>query len=198
MNKTIITIVALLFLNSKCSFAQDPLSFSLQDAIATAMTNNKSIQNEALKRESIKYQKKEANSYLLPTVNASAGINHYFELPQSFLPANVLNPMAPAGEVVGLQLGLPNTSDVGINAEWMLYNQSLFTTKKVLNTQAEMTELQIIQKQEDVTYNVSLLYYAIVFSEMQMEVISNNIKSLEAVYKIVESNYRNGLVKKQI
>jgi outer membrane protein len=196
MHKIIITLFALLFLNSKSALAQDTLKFSLQDAIAKGMTNNKSIQTEALKRESIKYQRKEANSYLLPTVNASAAINHYVELPQSFLPANLLNPMAPAGEVVGSQLGLPNTSDVGINAQWILYNQSLFTTKKVLNTQAEMTELQITQKQEEVTYNVSLLYYAIVFSEMQMEVINNNIKSLEAVYKTVESNYRNGLVNK--
>jgi outer membrane protein len=196
MNKIKISLLVLLFLTSYSSFAQDTLRFSLQDAIAKAMTNNKSIQTETLIRESIKYQRKEANSYLLPTVNASAGINHYLELPQSFLPSNLLNPMAPAGEVVGLQLGLPNTSDVGINAQWILYNQSLFTTKKVLNTQAEMTELQITQKQEEVTYNVSLLYYAIVFSEMQMEVISNNIKSLEAVYRTVESNYRNGLVKK--
>lgn len=196
MNKIIITLFVLLFMNSKSSFAQDTLRFSLQDAINRAMTNNKSIQSEVLKRESLKYQKREASSYLLPTINASAGINQYLELPQSFLPGNLLNPMAPPGEVVGLQLGLPNTSDVGINAQWMLYNQSLFTTKKVLNTQVEMTELQITQKQEEVTYNVSLLYYAIVFSEMQMKVISNNIKSLEAVYKTVDSNFRNGIVKK--
>ncbi len=196
MNKNIITLFVLLFLNSKSALAQDTVKFSLQDALAKAMTNNKAIQTETLKRESIKFQRKEANSYLLPTVNASGGINHYLELPQSFLPANLFNPMATAGEVVGVELGLPNTSDVGINAQWMIYNQSLFTTKKVLNTQAEMTELLISQKQEEVIYNVSLLYYAIVFSEMQMEVISNNIKSLEAVYKTVESNYRNGLVKK--
>lgn len=191
-----IFLCSFVFVIQKNLAAQDSLEFTLSGAIEEALSKNVSLKSEMLKRERIKYQKKEANSYFFPTITGSAGITHYSELPLSFLPANALNPNAISDEVVGLELGLANASDVGISAQWMLYNQSLFTSRKALEKQSEITELQIQQKEDELIYNVSLLYYSILFSEMQIKVIENNINSLKRILLTVESNYRNGLVNK--
>ncbi|WP_338813119.1 TolC family protein [Bernardetia sp. Wsw4-3y2] len=176
--------------------AQDTTYYTLDEAVKVALQNNKSVEAAELDTELNRFRKGEANSALYPQINGSAGITHFIDLPQSFLPAQLLNPQAPDGEVVGAALGLPNTSKVGISANWLLYNQAVFAANKILRVQSELSEVQIQQTKDEVAYSVTQLYYGISFAIQQKSILSKNVESLDKLLKIVESNYQNGLITK--
>ncbi len=176
--------------------AQEAQSYSLEQAVSTAITNNKSIKSALLDREINKYKKGELNAALYPTINGSAGINHFIDMPQQFLPASFLNPQAPEGDLVGLEFGVPNSANVAVSAQWLIYNQAVFTGYKLLKTQSEMTEISIEKQKDEVAYSVTQLYYGIAFAKEQKKLLSENVMSLDKLLKIVESNYKNGLITK--
>jgi outer membrane protein TolC len=176
--------------------AQDTTPYSLDEAVKTALENNNLVKAAQLDLQINTYRRGEANSALYPKITGNAGLTHFIDLPQSFLPARFTNPNAPEGQVIGLALGLQNTSKVGLSANWLLYNQAVFAANKILKVQAEVSEVQIQQTKDDVAYSVTQLYYGISFSNQQKNILSKNVESLDKLLKIVESNYRNGLITK--
>ena len=191
------SIITLTFIAcSSVLYAQDTLHLSLPEAVELALQNNENLQSTRLETELNAFQKKELNSAFYPTITGSAGINHYIDLPQSFLPASFLDTQAPNDEVIGLALGLPNTSNVGVEAQWMLYNQSVFTGSRLTNKQAQLSQIEVERQKEEVAYVVSQLYYDISFTQLQANLIQENIRSIKKLLRTVESNYRNGLINK--
>ena len=176
--------------------AQNTQNFSLEQAVSTALSNNKSIKAALLDSEINTYKKGELNAALYPNINGSAGVNHFIDLPQQFLPASFLNPQAPDGEVVGVQFGVPNSANVGISAQWLIYNQAVFTGYKLLKAQSEMTDISIEKQKDEVAYSVTQLYYGVAFAKEQQKLLLENVASLDKLLTIVESNYKNGLITK--
>ncbi len=195
MNKNVILLLLCFGLGGSHWGRAQSVALSLEEAIAMAMKKNQTLEAKNLDKEINRYKQQELNSAFFPTVFGSAGINHYMDLPQSFLPASTFDPSAPSGAVVGLALGLPNASQAGIKADWLIYNQSVFTGHKLLANQIDLTTLQIKKEERDVAYTVSQLYYGISFTQLQMDILEDNLNAVKALLKNVRSNYKNGFVK---
>lgn len=195
MKKSIFPLM-LILVSWFSSEAQNTQSFSLEQAIQTALSNNKSIKAALLDKEINAFKKGEMNAAFYPTIDGTVSVNHFIDMPQQFLPASFLNPQAPDGEVVGVEFGVPNSSSVGLSAQWLIYNQAVFTGFKVLKAQNEMADISIEKKQNDVAYSVTQLYYGIAFANEQKSILEKNVEGLEQLLKIVESNYENGFIKK--
>src|SRR5688572_4333857 len=123
--KNIAIIIGLLLASSVNG--QDTLRLSLADAIKHSLSNNKSIQSEKLNNQLNEYRTKELNSAFYPTIGANAGVTHYLNVPQQYVAASALSSTASPDQYVRLELLLPNSFNVGISANWTLYNQGLYS-----------------------------------------------------------------------
>src|SRR5688572_2430417 len=192
--KNIVTIIALLL--AVTVNAQDTVKFSLSEAIKHSLSNNKTIQAEKLNSQLNEYRTKELNSAFYPTIAANAGVTHYFDVPQQYVAASALSSNAPSDQYVRLELLLPNSFNVGISANWTLYNQGVYSARKILNAQTELSDIQFEKNKSDLAFTVSQLYYGIVFLQKQQESLSKVEANTDKLVNILQRNYDNGTIKR--
>ena len=165
--KNIVTIIALLLAGTVN--AQDTLKLSLSETIKHSLSNNKTIQAEELNDQLNEYKTKELNSAFYPIISANAGITHYVDVPQQYVAASALSSTAPSDQYVRLELLLPNSFNVGISANWTLYNQGVYSARKILSAQTQLSDIQFEKSKSELAFSVSQLYYGIVFLQKQQE-----------------------------
>jgi outer membrane protein len=186
----------LIFLSlTKPIFSQTlPTPLSLAKAIETALKQNRQVRLSQLEELSTQTKRKEANSYLFPQINGSAGLTHNIILPTSFVPASAFG--GPEGQVNSAQFGLKNAMNVGVSASQILYNQAVFSGFKVIKTSQEISRLSTKQEKENLVLQVSQVYYAAWVSQAQLNLLQKNLESITKILKISELNYQNGLIRK--
>ncbi len=192
--KEITTILALVFTSG--INAQDSLKLSLQDAVKYSLTNNKTIQAEQLNTQLNGYRSKELGSVLYPIINGNAGITHYLDVPKQYVAANTFSSAAPSDQYVGLKLLLPNSFNVGVSANWTIYNQAVYSALKIINAQNELSDIQFQKDKSELAFTVSQLYYGIIFLQKQQESLLKIAANTDKLIGILQSNYDNGLIKK--
>src|SRR5687768_37845 len=192
--KNILIIVAL-FLASSIN-AQDTLKLSLSEAIKHSLSNNKNIQSEKLNHQLNEYRTKELNSAFYPIIGANAGVTHYLHVPQQYVAASALSSTAPTDQYVRLELLLPNSFSVGISANWTLYNHGIYSARKILDAQMELSDIQFEKNKSELAFTVSQLYYGIVFLQKQQESLSRVEANTNKLVNILQRNYDNGTIKR--
>src|SRR5688500_7942983 len=176
--------------------AQDTLKLSLLDAIQHSLSNNKSIQSEKLNDRLNEYRTKELNSAFYPIIDGNAGVTHYLDVPQQYVAASALSSTAPSDQYVRLELLLPNSFNVGISANWTLYNQGLYSARKILDAQIELSDIQFEKNKSELAFTVSQLYYGIIFLQRQQESLLKVSANADRLIRILQRNYDNGTIKK--
>jgi hypothetical protein len=78
---------------------------SIQDVLDYADEHAIAIQSAEIAEKIAIAEKKEARSYLLPAAYASAGYNDNIQLQPTLLPAQIINPEAPAGTYEEITFG---------------------------------------------------------------------------------------------
>lgn len=194
MKNTITTVIALLFF-AKIQ-AQDVQKFTLNDAIQFGISNNKALKAKELDVENNSYKKAEIDSHKYPTITGNFGINHFFNVPKQYVPANTFDPSASADTYTGLQLQLPNASTIGISANWTVYNKAIAYALKYVNAQSELTDLQIEKSKNELAYSISQLYYGIDLAVKQEESLVKIDQNISKLIQILQTNYENGTMKK--
>jgi outer membrane protein TolC len=192
--KNIAIIIGLLL--ASAVNAQDTLKLSLLDAIQHSLSNNKSIQSEKLNDRLNEYRTKELNSAFYPIIDGTAGVTHYLDVPQQYVAASALSSTAPSDQYVRLELLLPNSFNVGISANWTLYNQGLYSARKILNAQIELSDIQFEKNKSELAFTVSQLYYGIIFLQRQQESLLKVAANADRLIRILQRNYDNGTIKK--
>jgi outer membrane protein TolC len=176
--------------------AQDSLRLGLDDAIRMGLAGNKSLQAESFNLERDAYQLKQGYSALLPSITGNAGLTHYFNAPVQYVAANTLNPASSSHAYLGLSLLLPNAFTAGINVNWALYNQAIFSALKVIKTQDKITQLQLQKDRSELAFSISQLYYGIIFAIKQRENLGKIAANLDRLLDLLQPNYDNGLLLK--
>lgn len=192
--KRITTTIAL-FIASIVN-GQDTLKLSLSDALKYSLSNNKTIQADQLNTALDEYKTKESASALYPQINGNAGIIHYVDVPKQYVAANALNPTAPSDQYVGLKLLLPNSFNVGVSANWTIYNQTVYSALKIIKAQTELSDIQLQKNKSELAFTVSQLYYGIVFLQKQEESLFKVAINTDKLIGVLQSNYDNGLIKR--
>lgn len=178
------------------AYGQDTLKLSLPDAIQYSLANNKPIQAGLLNSQLNGYRSKEVNSALYPNISANAGVTHYFNVPTQYVAANTLSPSAPADHYVGLKLLLPNSFAIGVSANWTIYDQAVYSARKIISAQSQMSDIQFQKDRTELAFTVGQLYYGIVSLQKQQENLVRVAVNTDKLLYILQTNYDNGLIKR--
>ena len=156
MNRILVLFLA--FLNTTSVFAQSnildaPLQFqSFQEVLKYADKHAVHIKSAVISEQFASAGRKEANSYLYPSVNATAGYNNNLTLQPTLIPTEIFNPAAPAGTFEELTFGKQHLYSAGVQVQWDILNFQ----KKFASETADIIAKQSVvntQKSRFNTYN---------------------------------------------
>lgn len=176
--------------------AQDTIKVSLSEALNYSISNNKTLQSEALHTQLNKYKLREQSAALYPNISADGSMIHSIDVPKQYVAANALTPTADPDQYVGLKLQLPNSFSAGLTVNWTIYNQGVFAALKIINAQNERSEIQFQKNRNDLAFTVSQLYFGIIFIKKQQESLLKVASNTDRLIRVLQSQYDNGLVKK--
>jgi outer membrane protein TolC len=174
----IISVVGLIFI-SEGIYAQ-PRGLSLKEAVEIAAENNPELQASALEVSKSQQQKVISRALVLPSVNAVAQANHYFQLPPFFGFGAV--PSAE-GKIPYGRFGGKDQFAAGITAVQPLYNPQAFASLERARLLERESRLALTAKQIMILSSIKQNYLQqLVLSErikLQHESINRNKRVLK-------------------
>ncbi|MCP4550446.1 MAG: TolC family protein [Bacteroidetes bacterium] len=198
-----ISILFLITLSTTFAFGQSnevdvQIQFqSFKDVLKYADEHAIQIQNSVVGEQISNTQKKEAKSYLYPSVNASAGYNNNLTLQPTLIPAEVFNPSAPAGTFQELTFGQQHIASTGIQAQWNILNFQKMFASQTANIAAEQSEINT-QKSKFNTYNLlASTYYSILLTQEAIVIYEENLKVSEEIYNSTNEKFQKGIISEE-
>jgi outer membrane protein len=177
-------------LNLSAQATQDTLT--LQAAIDLALRKNHALLISELEGQKLLMQERELRSNLLPNIEAYSTLSYFYAIPRMLIP----------GEIFGLSGKIP--MEFGSNYDWnsglrfsqLIYNQSYFTSLKMMD---ELIALQGLSQQlqgEEIVYQLAVHFKLCLSIKDRMTVFDSTIHSMTRLLAIVELQAKNGIARK--
>ncbi|MDX3915603.1 MAG: TolC family protein [Pseudosphingobacterium sp.] len=190
MKNWLIPIITLLYFPAKAQV----LFTSFQDLLNYADEHAISVQSAVMNEQIANAGKKEAKSFLFPTVNASAGYNDNITLQPTLVPAQIINTAAPEGTFEEMTFGKPHIYSAGVQAQWDVLNFQKIFASQTAHIQAEESKVNT-QKSRFSTYNaLASTYYSILLTQESIRIYEENTKASEAIYKNAQEKFQKGII----
>ncbi len=175
------------------SFHYGQESFTLEKAQNYTLSNNKEIFNAKLDLKIMEAKIWETTAQGLPQVNAEGTFQNFIDIPTQVLPANAFNPMAPEGELIGLQFGTNFNVTGGVTVSQLIFSGNYFVGLQAVKASSQIYNQLTEKKEIDIKFNVSDAFYTVL-------ILKENKKTLEStLVKMKELlDLTNTLVKEEV
>ena len=165
-------------------------NLTLQDAINYAMSNHPDIKNKILGEKYAKAQVDETTAYGIPQISGSIQfLNNIQKQVFAF-------PDFTTGKNKPISIGTNYSTTASINASWLALDASYFLGLKASKAFVDVAKLQTDLSKNEVTVNVIKSYYLVLITKENIELLKQNIKTLEAILNQTEAYYKNGFAEK--
>ena len=168
--------------------------FSIQQAVDYANKNNVEVKNALLNVKIQEQTNREVTSAALPQISASGSYVYNAKIPVTLIPAEIFG--GPAGTFEKLPFGIRHNVTGGVQL-----NQLLFDGQVFVGLQARESVLKFQQKNAQVTEemiktNIHKIYYQLVVSKQQIELLDANIERFEKLLQDTRVIHENGFAEK--
>ena len=186
-------LICIVLLNNNTQ-AQQTNQFSVKQALDYGLKNAYQVKNALLDVLIQEQTNKEITSGAYPQITGSGAFTDYINIPTSLLPAEVFG--GPAGTFVPLKFGTKYSTNAGISLSQVLFDGQIF-----VGLQARKTSIAARQKvaevtQENIKTNIYKIYYQLVVSKTQIDLLNANLARLEKLGHDTKEIYKNGFAEK--
>jgi len=194
MKRIIISSIASLIVAFTClrAAAQDTIFLSVSGACQMAIMKNVEVRNSELEQSKSSLQLSEAKSKLYPHMEGFTSLNNNFLIPKMIVPGEIFGQTG----LIPVEIGTRFDWISGFKASQILYNQSYFTSLKILKQIENLGLISVIQKKEEIVYQASQLYYLCNCTGKQLEYLSINLTNIDRMAEITRLHIDNGLARK--
>ncbi len=189
--------------------------FSIRQAIDYAKKNNVQVKNALL---DVKYQEqvnREVTSNAYPHINASLGTTYNPNVATQVIPNFISpatyqvlvdegvkdgngNPITMPNDFgfIAAQFGTKYSATAGISLSQILFDGQVFVGLQARKTTLDFQKKNVETTEEVIKTNIYKVYYQLVVSKTQIELIDANIALLEKLLKDTRIIYENGFAEK--
>lgn len=190
----ILLFFALMMFGGSLANAQNGTTgISLKDAVKYGLSNQTSLKKSNLEYEKNIQKYREALSNYLPQIKASGSINDNLKLATQILPGAIFG---QPGNDVAVQFGTKYNVSGGIDANQIIYDQSLLTAIKASKESNEMALLNKQKNEEQIIFDIASSYYSAQITGIQRDIVQANLSKIDTLLLITKSQYENGFAKK--
>ena len=215
--KIISLFISILVLAGRSLFAQEqPYSLTLDQALDYALQHNKTLLNARGQVASAVEKTREARAQGLPQVNGSLDFTTYFnyELNFSFggggeppIPPDFTQAPYDPGDkgvydaILAMFASMSSSEPIimsnqmsgVVSVSQLIFSGQYWTGLQAAKIAQEMSRQNVIRNEQDVKESVTNLYYLILVTEKNLEIVKENIQNLSATQQHTENMYKSGV-----
>jgi outer membrane protein TolC len=206
-NKLIVLLLGLSGLLTAQSGAQ---TYSLQQALDYGLANHNSMRAALLDIASAKAQVREFKSIGMPKFDAQFGYTYFPNIPVSVIPnfigpavdgrlvqLNLIDPSQANFEITEFftaQFGTTHNLNGSINFNMLLFDGSYFVGLKAARGLIDLNEAKMGLTRQEIRYNVTKAYYAVLAVGIGLETLDKNIANIEQLLSQTKAFNQQGFV----
>jgi outer membrane protein len=170
-------------------------SFSLEQAISHALTNNYTAINAGKDIETAKQKKWETTAAGLPQINGTIDYTDNFELQRSVVPAEFFggNP----GEFAEVAFGTKHSMNARVTLSQLLFDGSYIVALQASKTYLKFYENAKQKTDTDVKEMTINSYGNVLLAEESIAILRKNKSTLEKTLFDTKETYKNGLIEEE-
>ncbi len=189
----VLTLLSLpLFIQAQVVPVQQQIhQLTVEQAVAYASKNNVQVKNALLDVQNQIQVNREVTGNAYPQISGSGSIVYNAKLPVMLGPS-FANPGTLEKYVFGVKWG----GTYGVSANQILFDGQVFTGLQARKTLIDFAEKNVEVTEEAIKANVYKIYYQLVVSKTQVELLDSNISLLNKLLHDTKIMYDNGFAEK--
>lgn len=176
--------------------AQETMPLSLTQAVDLALKNAYSIKNARIDLQNQQAKNSEITGIALPQLNGSNQFTWNVRPVVSFLPAQILNPSAPAGSFLPVTFVPKFQNTASVSASQILFDGSVLVALQARKTLLQLFDLGIRASEEEVRFNVTKAYMTLVVARRQFGTLENTLRFFRKITADLQTMRTAGFVEK--
>lgn len=188
-----LVMMSLLMVSTR-SGAQKINAFSVQQAVEYAKQNSVQVKNAMLDILLQQQTNRDITSIALPQINGSGSVNDYLVIPTTLVPAQFFG--GNAGEFAPVKFGTKWNAGANVSLSQLLFDGQVFIALKARNGTIDLQKAFLGITEETIKANIYKIYYQLVLSKTQIELLDANIERLQKLSHDVTVMYDNGFAEK--
>lgn len=188
--KHLCTFIICCILTSVCHGQE----MTLQECIKTGISNNLSLANARIGIDKGRTGVSQNRSRLLPVINGIFQFTDYLKSPVNVTTGTLLGSDFPEDPTWQTIKSMQYNANAGIQLSMPLYNQTILAAIDVAKTVEKINSLSYEKAVEDLTMQISKVYYMAQASQEQERLTNENILRMEELCAITEALYQQGVV----
>jgi outer membrane protein len=164
--------------------------FSIQQAVDYAKMNNVNVKNALLDVQVQEQTNREVTSAAYPQISASGSVTYNAKLPVSLVPAEFFG--GQPGEFAKIAFGTKWTSTGGFELNQLLFDGQVFVGLQARAATLEFANKNVEVTEEMIKANIYKIYYQLVVSKRQIELLDANITRFEKLLHDTREIYKAG------
>lgn len=150
-------------------------SFSLREAVDTALHRNRDVQAARLGLQEADEEVSQAWSQVYPSVDFSASYTRNITPAVSFLPAKIFDPAAGPNDFMKVQFGADNAWNTSIDVQQPLFEPAAFVGVAAAGRYKSLQAEVVRGATQSVITQVRLAYYQVLLSKEQVRLMRNSV-----------------------
>lgn len=167
---------------------------SLKQAIDFALTNQVNVKNALVEEKISKQKVNEITGLGTPQISGSAELNHFIEIPTTFVPGEFFG--GEAGTFAPVQFGQPYTASVGVTATQLIFDGSYLVGLQASRAYQDLSRKQTHQTKIETAVAVSKAYYNVLVVKEQLGLVVKNVERLKKLRDDTKAIYEAGFAEK--
>jgi outer membrane protein TolC len=168
--------------------------FSVKEAVEYASKNNVNVKNALLEVQMQQQTNREVTGSAYPQISASGSLVYNFKLPVSLVPAEFFG--GAPGTFEELAFGVKWGATGGVSLNQILFDGQVFSGLKARKNLFDFQKKNVEVTEEMIRANIYKVYYQLVVSKTQMELINANIERAAKLQRDTRLMYQNGFAEK--
>ncbi|HEV8283936.1 MAG TPA: TolC family protein [Chitinophagaceae bacterium] len=166
---------------------------SAQQAVDYAVKNNVQVKNALLDVQIQKQTNKEITAAAYPQIKGSGSFTYNAKIPVTLIPGDFFG---QPGTFVPLKFGVKYNATGGISLDQLLFDGQVFVGLQARQTSIDFQQKNVEVTEELIKANIYKIYYQLVASKTQIELLDANIARLEKLLNDTREIFKNGFAEK--
>ena len=192
MKKSILLMVlfSVTMWNSYAQEKGNQHNFTIQQCIEYAKKNSSTVKNALLDIQIQNQINRGVTAAALPQLTGSGNSTNYLNIPTTLVPAQFFG--GPVGSFAPVTFGTKYSTTATVQLQQMLFDGQVFVGLQARSTLMQYQQKALEVTEENIKVNVYKVYYQLVVSKSQIDLLDANIERIEKLLKDVKEIYRNG------
>jgi outer membrane protein TolC len=174
----------------------EPMTLSAKQAVDYALANQASVRNARVDELIQLAKNKEVAGMALPNVAGAGSYQHNPIVQKQLIDASNFSDTVPKGTLVPFAFGLKYNVLGEVKLNQTLFDPSVLVALQARETLVALSKKSTQKAEIDVKVNVYKAYYNVLSARKGLQILRNNLSTLEKLLGETRETYKTGLVEK--